>query len=65
MRTGNLSEPTKALGAAMLAGRVRHQGNPVLDYRCRHGADHGAETDDQRQHRGGLHQRLPGDSNAM
>ncbi|WP_120010636.1 terminase TerL endonuclease subunit [Teichococcus vastitatis] len=32
MRTGNLSEPTKELGAAMLAGRVRHQGNPVLDW---------------------------------
>jgi phage terminase large subunit-like protein len=32
MRTGNLSEPTKELGAAMLAGRVRHDGNPVLDW---------------------------------
>jgi phage terminase large subunit-like protein len=32
MRTGNLSEPTKELGAAMLAGRLQHQGNPVLDW---------------------------------
>jgi phage terminase large subunit-like protein len=32
MRTGNLSEPTKELGAAMLAGRIRHDGNPVLDW---------------------------------
>jgi phage terminase large subunit-like protein len=32
MRTGNLSEPTKELGAAMLASRVRHDGNPVLDW---------------------------------
>ncbi|WP_157135884.1 terminase large subunit [Teichococcus cervicalis] len=32
MRTGNLSEPTKELGAAMLASRVRHDGNPVLEW---------------------------------
>ncbi|MXP65886.1 hypothetical protein E0493_21290 [Roseomonas sp. M0104] len=32
MRTGNLSEPTKELGAAMLAGRLRHDGNPVLEW---------------------------------
>ncbi|MFZ6762227.1 terminase large subunit [Pseudoroseomonas sp. WGS1072] len=32
MRTGNLSEPTKELGAAMLAGRIRHDGNPVLEW---------------------------------
>nr|WP_277819192.1 terminase TerL endonuclease subunit [Pseudoroseomonas vastitatis] len=32
MRTGNLSEPTKELGAAVLAGRLRHEGNPVLDW---------------------------------
>ncbi len=30
MRTATLSEPTKELGAAMLAGRIRHDGNPVL-----------------------------------
>ena len=30
MRTANLSEPTKELGAAMQAGRIRHDGNPVL-----------------------------------
>ncbi|MFC7737514.1 terminase large subunit [Roseomonas sp. GCM10028921] len=30
MRTANLSEPTKELGAAMLAERLRHDGNPVL-----------------------------------
>ena len=33
MRTANLSEPTKELGAAMQAGRLRHDGNPVLE-RC-------------------------------
>ncbi|MFT8247196.1 terminase large subunit [Roseomonas sp. BN140053] len=32
MRTANLSEPTKELGAAMLAGRVRHDGSPVLEW---------------------------------
>jgi len=32
MRTGNLSEPTKELGAAMLAGRLRHDGSPVLEW---------------------------------
>jgi phage terminase large subunit-like protein len=31
MRTGNLSEPTKELGAAMQANRLRHDGNPVLE----------------------------------
>jgi phage terminase large subunit-like protein len=30
MRTGNLSEPTKELDGAMRAGRIRHDGNPVL-----------------------------------
>jgi phage terminase large subunit-like protein len=30
MRTGNLSEPTKELDAAMRAGRIKHDGNPVL-----------------------------------
>jgi phage terminase large subunit-like protein len=32
MRTGNLSEPTRELGVSMLAGRVRHDGNTVLDW---------------------------------
>lgn len=32
MRTANLSEPTKELGAAMQAGRIRHDGNPVLEW---------------------------------
>jgi phage terminase large subunit-like protein len=32
MRTGNLSEPTKELGAAIQAGRIRHDGNPVLEW---------------------------------
>jgi phage terminase large subunit-like protein len=32
MRTGNLSEPTKELGAAMQANRLRHDGNPVLEW---------------------------------
>ena len=32
MRTANLSEPTKELGAAMQAGRIRHNGSPVLGW---------------------------------
>jgi phage terminase large subunit-like protein len=32
MRTANLSEPTKELGAAMQAGRIRHDGNTVLEW---------------------------------
>ena len=32
MRTANLSEPTKELGAAMQASRIRHDGNPVLEW---------------------------------
>jgi phage terminase large subunit-like protein len=32
MRTGNFSEPTKELGAAMQANRLRHDGNPVLEW---------------------------------
>lgn len=30
--TANFSEPTKELDAAMWAGRLRHDGNPVLDW---------------------------------
>jgi phage terminase large subunit-like protein len=30
MRTGNLPEPTKELDRAMRAGRIHHDGNPVL-----------------------------------
>lgn len=30
--TANFSEPTKELDAAMRAGRLRHDGNPVLDW---------------------------------
>jgi phage terminase large subunit-like protein len=32
MRTSNLSEPTKELAAAMASGRLKHDGNPVLEW---------------------------------
>jgi phage terminase large subunit-like protein len=32
VRTSNLSEPTKELAAAMTSGRLRHDGNPVLEW---------------------------------